>query len=160
MYSRVQALPTDTHAYAWPSHTHMSLWAHVLLWHYETCFFLIFWGIFRRLSSAVSLLAEPFHLLLSYFSLAHFSLSSLHACLKHCCSLLRSSLWAARGRDASPSASWQHCLFSASASVRELALCVWMWWGAGPDERELPRKPQDQNAYGNEARYDKYIFLV
>jgi len=35
-----------------------------------------------------------------------------------------------------------------------------MWWGAGPDERELPRKPQEQKACGNEALYNKYIFLV
>lgn len=145
--SHIWALPTGTSVCACPSHMHVLASKCAYL-----AGFLIFWAIFRRLSWAVFLLAELF----PYFLTFHLPipLSSPHACLKHC-SLLRSSLWAAPGRDTSPGASWQHCLFSASSSGQELALCVLMQWGALPTERKLPRKPQEQNAYGNEARYDK-----
>lgn len=154
VYSRVQALPTGTHARPAHTDTCVAPRAHVVLW--NLLFFLIFRGIFRRLGSAVSLLAEPFHLL---FTCPFFSV--LPARLPQ--TLLQPAEinpFSRLGQGCFSLCVLTACLSSASASSRELPLCVRMRWGAGPDERELPRKPQEQDAYRNEARYDNFIFLV
>lgn len=109
--------------------------------------FLIFWGIFRRLSWAVSLPAELFPYFFLTFPLP-VALSPPRMPAPNPAAILP---WAAPGGDASPGASWQRCPLSASSSAQELlALCVLMQQGAVPAGRKPPRKPQEHKAYGNE----------
>lgn len=143
--SPIGALPTGTSVCACPSHMHIpaSICAYL-------AGFLIFWGIFRRLSWAISLLS---YFLTSSLLFTFPFLSVLPACLLQTQQPAEIKPLSRPGQG--HFSSWQRCPFPASSSAQELALCVLMQWGAVPAERKPPRKPQEHNAYGNEARYDK-----